>query len=183
MRIFQQILFLSDILGASGKQLDQKYLRKRPHGDKWSKRRFPKECPPNKDFKLWKLALHQVAPPGGIQDRLGRLKATPSKIWDWRYDEDAQRLFRLHRNGMDIYKKSLVRGHGSTANRWTRLLVNQPVVDRGLICSVREVVPAVVAITSTALPVIEPGTKTSHHLPGRPTRMWQYFDVEFLTPD
>ena len=34
-------------------------------------------------------------------------------------------------------------------------------MDRGLICSVREVVPAVVAITSTALPVIEPEPPTS----------------------
>ena len=34
VRIFQQVLFLSDVLGAGGKSLDRKYLRKRKSNER-----------------------------------------------------------------------------------------------------------------------------------------------------
>ena len=71
--LHMQVLFLSDILGASGKDLDRRYLARRRLEMKWSSINFPKEKPPNKDFTLWVEALHNVVPAGGIQDRLGRL--------------------------------------------------------------------------------------------------------------
>ena len=57
VRISVQVLFLSDTLGASGKLLDTKYLRRRKVDDKWSDYNFPQEKPPNKDVKLWRIAL------------------------------------------------------------------------------------------------------------------------------
>ena len=42
VRVQQQVLFLSDILGASGKSLDKKYMKKRGVGEQWSTFRFPK---------------------------------------------------------------------------------------------------------------------------------------------
>ena len=48
--IHMQVMFLSDILSASGKILDEKYLVRRKTTKKWSKLKFPKEQPPNKDF-------------------------------------------------------------------------------------------------------------------------------------
>ena len=60
VRLHQQVLFLSCVLGASGKMLDRKYLRKRRDEELWSKVKFPVEKPPNKDFKLWKTALRAI---------------------------------------------------------------------------------------------------------------------------
>ena len=53
VRISSQVLFLLDILGASGKLLDTKYFRHREAEDKWSDYNFPWEKPPNKDVNLW----------------------------------------------------------------------------------------------------------------------------------
>ena len=36
VRIFQQVLFLSDILGAGGKSIDSQYFKRRPMHNKWS---------------------------------------------------------------------------------------------------------------------------------------------------
>ena len=57
VRIHQQVLFLSCVLGASEKQLDKSYFRRRATREQWSKLNFPKERPPCKDFLLWKEAL------------------------------------------------------------------------------------------------------------------------------
>ena len=84
VRVHQQVLFLSCVLGASGKSLDKKYMTKRNPEEKWSTLRFTKEIPPNKDFQLWRMALRQIVPAGGIPDRLGRLTHNGYKIWNWR---------------------------------------------------------------------------------------------------
>ena len=70
VRIHMQVLFLSDILSASEKILDGKYLVRHKTDEKWSKLNFPKENPFNKDFTLWKAFIRQVVPDGGIMDRL-----------------------------------------------------------------------------------------------------------------
>jgi hypothetical protein len=46
VRLYQQVVFLSCVLGASGKELDEKYLYKRPSNQKWSTLGFPNESPP-----------------------------------------------------------------------------------------------------------------------------------------
>ena len=57
VRVHQQVLFMSCVLRASGKSLDNKYMTNRKPEEKWSTLRFTKEKPPNKDFQLWRMAL------------------------------------------------------------------------------------------------------------------------------
>ena len=73
VRVHQQVIFLSCVLRDSGKSLDKNYMTKRETEEKWYTLRFPKEKPPNKEFQLWKMALRQIVPVGGIPDRLRRL--------------------------------------------------------------------------------------------------------------
>ena len=82
VRLHQQVLFLSCVLGASGKTLDMKYMTPRQAEEKWSTLTFPKEKPPREYFTLWKLALWQIVPIGGIPDRFGRLTHDGYKVWD-----------------------------------------------------------------------------------------------------
>merc|ERR1711966_10608 len=70
VRIHQQVMFLSEILGASGKMLDRKYLQKRLEAERGSHLNYPNEKPPRKDFALWVVAIQQVVPAEGIMDRL-----------------------------------------------------------------------------------------------------------------
>ena len=71
VRVHQQVLFMSSVLGASGKSLDKKYMTKHKLEEKWYTLRFPKENPPKKDFQLWRMALRQIVLARGIPDRLG----------------------------------------------------------------------------------------------------------------
>jgi hypothetical protein len=66
VRLHQEVLFVSNVLGASGKTLDPKYMERRKGHEHWSKLSFPKEKPSNTDFKLWRVALRQLIPIGGI---------------------------------------------------------------------------------------------------------------------
>ena len=82
VHIHMQVMFLSDILSASGKILNGKYLVRRKTDKKCSKLNFPKEQPPDKDFTLWKAAIRQVVPAGGIMGQLGNLNQDGHRIWD-----------------------------------------------------------------------------------------------------
>ena len=152
IRVHQQVVYLSDVLGASGKSLDRKYLKQREIGEQWSTYRFPKEKPPSKDFRLWQQAITQLIPAGGIMDRLGSFKVPGHKIWEWRLDENKTRLLQIKGKVMDIYEPSRVRGYTHTPNRWTRVQIDMPAISIGQYCTIREVAPAVVAVLSQTDP-------------------------------
>lgn len=60
VRQHQEVLFLSDIMGARGTIVDKKYTHRRLEEERWSKYRFPTQNPPPKDFRLWQRALVQL---------------------------------------------------------------------------------------------------------------------------
>ena len=82
IRIHMQVLFLSEILSASGKIMDGKYLVGCKTDEKWSKLNFAEKQSPNNDFTLWKAAIRQVVPAGGIMGQLGNLNQDGHRIWD-----------------------------------------------------------------------------------------------------
>ena len=86
VRIHQQVLFWSCVLGASGKSLDAKYMWKRELDENWLKERFSTERPPNKDFSLWRIVVRSIVPVGVLADKLGKLIHDGYKVWDWKYD-------------------------------------------------------------------------------------------------
>jgi hypothetical protein len=53
VRKHQQVLFLSDILGASGGLLDKRYLQERRPGECWSSMKFPREVVTAPEMELW----------------------------------------------------------------------------------------------------------------------------------
>jgi hypothetical protein len=71
VQCYQQAIFISDVLDASGKAIDRKYLTRHQKGELWSTLIFPQEKPPDKDFKLWENALLCIAPRGQLQDCIG----------------------------------------------------------------------------------------------------------------
>ena len=164
VRLHQQVVFLSCILGASGKDLDSKYLDRRPDTTNWSELNFPKEKPPRKDFQLWREALHHIAPPVGIQDRLGAFLHSGYKIWDWRIDAAGERILHTHANTMTVYTKSQQARYHNRTNRWDVTAEAQPAVITGKICSVKHISPSTVALTSTTEHVPEEALKRDNFL-------------------
>ncbi len=159
VRLAQQVLFVSDVLDAGGRALDRKYLVRRPQGAKWSTLCFPREIPSSKDFRLWRHALLQLRPGGRHSEtRVQEFVQEGHKIWEWRYDKDGQRLLHFTQEGvMDVYIPSQVPGFGRRPNCWTRTMPwNVAREDNGVICSVKEVDIAVMAISlQSSLPPVQ----------------------------
>ena len=156
VRIHQQALFFSCVLGAGGKSLDKRYLVRRKDEEQWSTLKFPQERPPQRDFALWKRALFQLCPSGSVNDRLGRWTTQGSKIWPWRFDTGNDRLLvQTTPSTMDIYTKSFTQGGQRTrTNRYTRTYVDEPLALTGELCSVEEAGLATVKRVSQSLPPI-----------------------------
>ena len=132
--------------------MDKKYMTKRNPEEKWSALRFPKEKPPKKDFQLWRMALRQIVPAGGIPDRLGRLTHNGYKIWNWRWDLEGRRLIHFKGDVMDVYRPSNIHQMANVANRWTSTSIGQEPEQCGQVCTIREVELAVVAVVPNADP-------------------------------
>jgi hypothetical protein len=58
----QQAVFISDVLNASGKATDRRYMTRRQRGETWSTLIFLQEQPMAQDFKLWENAFLCIAP-------------------------------------------------------------------------------------------------------------------------
>jgi hypothetical protein len=74
------------------------------------------------------------------------------KIWDWRYNEEEQQLLHLQQNStMDVYTPSQIPGFERRPNCWTRTATCDALTqDNDVICSVKEINVAVMALCSYA---------------------------------
>ena len=135
VRIYQHVVFLSEILGASGKMLDRKYLQKRPEAERWSYLNYPNEKPPRKDFALWATAIQHIVPADGIMDRLGRFNHEEYKIWPWRYDSSAERLLHRSDERTEAYGKA-TQSRTRSSTQWELLADAQPAEFARKICTV-----------------------------------------------
>ena len=61
---------------------------------------------------------------------------------------------------MDVYMPSAVPLYSHTPNRWTSLRINQPREKVGGLCTVRDVAPAVFAMSSFSAPLTQPRPPT-----------------------
>ncbi len=82
VRKHQQVLFLSNILGAGGESLDKCYLQKWQGTEHWSTMISPWEVVTEVEMHLWRMAITQVAAAGPACNRLGTFHEEGHKIWD-----------------------------------------------------------------------------------------------------
>ena len=150
VRRHQQALFVSNICGAPGSSLDERYLRKPPSAEQWSTLNFPIEKPAAKDFRLWNVAIRHVIPPAGLAVRLGKFLHAGYKKREWRLQESEGHLLHAHSGVMDVYVPSSQSGRW-----WKKALSGCDVQDLGQPCSVRESTKNRVAIVSMAPTTIQ----------------------------
>ena len=103
MQKHQQVLFLSDILGAGGGSLDKRYLKKRQVGERWSSMKFPREVVTAPEMELWCRAIVQVVTYGPAQTSLGPFRVDGHKVWEWRVVENRGRLYRQNGDKVEVY--------------------------------------------------------------------------------
>jgi hypothetical protein len=147
VRLFQQVLFLSDILGASGSTLDERYLCRHKQDEVWSTIKFPRERHPSADFRLWQQALRSLVPAAGLPVCLGKFLHKGYKIWEWRVCYQEQYLLHYTGDMMEVYTPT-----STTLRRWSKESEGCDPEILGVPCSVRESTHSSVEITSTAAP-------------------------------
>jgi hypothetical protein len=135
VRLYQQVIFLSDVMDASGRAINLKYLDKQPHNEQWSSLIFPKEMPSDSAFKLWKVALPQIQALGG-RLHIGQHLWQGHKIRPWKYDIESLRSFHLEGDNVDLYKPALGEGASTRANRYVHTEEGTRVAPRGRPCSI-----------------------------------------------
>ncbi len=102
-RKHQQVLFLSDILGAGGGSVDKRYLHKGRTGERWSTMKFPRKEVTAPEMELWCRAIAQVVSHDPAQASLGTFKVDGHKLWEWRVVETRGRLYRQNGDQVKVY--------------------------------------------------------------------------------
>jgi len=95
VRLHQQVIFLSDVMSASGRAIELKYLEDWPWKERWSN--------PDSNFRLWNEALLQIRALGGRLHIGGHLRQG-HKVWPRKYDIKSLQLFHIKEDGVDLYK-------------------------------------------------------------------------------
>lgn len=97
-----------------------------------------------------------MVPGAGIQDRLGDFLHEGYKLWEWRVDRAANRLYHIYGEKMDVYTpiSTLQRG-------WQLLEEEAPALIAGAPCSTRDRPDGRVNIVSTASEPLTPDIPTT----------------------
>jgi hypothetical protein len=105
VRIFLQVLFLSDILMALGNKINPKVLLHWSSNKTRSCMQWPTECPTESDFQLWRDAMHFLCPSQCPHARVGHFTALTHKIWWWTWDDASGFLCHASNDGSteDVY--------------------------------------------------------------------------------
>jgi hypothetical protein len=133
--LYQQVIFLSDVMDASMRAIKSKYLDERPHDKQWSSLIFPKEMLSDSAFKLWTAALPQIQALGG-RLHIGQHLWQGHKIWPWKYDIESLQLFHLKGDNVDLYEPALGEGARTRANCYVCTEEGTRVALRGRPCSI-----------------------------------------------
>jgi hypothetical protein len=85
VRISLQVLFLSNVLTASGGKVSLDILLRWPKGEVWSTIRWPTERPTNSDMRLWNNALSSICPSRSSTSSVGEYICNLHRVqwWFW----------------------------------------------------------------------------------------------------
>jgi hypothetical protein len=132
VRIFLQVLFLFNILMASGNKINPEVLLHQLTSWARSRMRWPTECPTELDFQLWRDAMHTLCPSRCPHKQVGHFTAPTHKIWQWTWDNTNGSLCCASDNGgtKDVFVAR------QKPNRFHNLYT-RPSCNKGTICLVK----------------------------------------------
>ena len=100
VRVGQQLLFMSDVLTASGNKINPEVLSRRPPGEAWSNMTWPNEHPTDSDFQMWHRAMLSICPSRRGGTRVGRFIGPTHRIWRWTWNMEDSTLHHLRADGV-----------------------------------------------------------------------------------
>jgi hypothetical protein len=83
VRISLQVLFLSDVLTASGGQVSVDILSRWTKSKAWSTMRWPMEQPTNLDMRLLNIAMKSICQSRSGTPKVGKYTSDLHRVWRW----------------------------------------------------------------------------------------------------
>ncbi len=99
VRISLQLLFMSDILTASGNTINTEILLCCLPMVSNSDMRWPQGQPTNSDMQLWKNAILSICPSRCTTHSMGRFISNTHRLWHWSWCKEDSMLRRLNTDG------------------------------------------------------------------------------------
>ncbi len=100
VRVRQQLLFMSDVLTASGNKINLEVLSRRPPGEAWSNMTWPNEHLTDLDFQMWSRAMLSICPSRSSCTRVGQFTGPTHRIWQWTWNREELTLHHLRADGV-----------------------------------------------------------------------------------
>ena len=100
LQVSMQVLFMSDILTASGHTITPEILSPRPRDETRSNLRWPNEHPTPSDITLWRNAMRAICPSRCLGRGVGRFITQTHRIWKWHWNSDESTLHRTRDDGV-----------------------------------------------------------------------------------
>ena len=94
VRVSMQVLFMSDILTASGHMIKTEILSPRPRDETKSNMRWPNEHPTPSNITLWRNAMRAICPSRCLGQGVGRFITQTHRIWKGHWNSDESTLHR-----------------------------------------------------------------------------------------
>ncbi len=99
VRVSLQLLFMSDILTASGNKVCTDILSHRPQGEAWSKMKLPHEYPTDSDMMIWRNDMLSICPSQSHISSIGHFIGRLHRIWQWLWSKTESTLHCRNING------------------------------------------------------------------------------------
>jgi hypothetical protein len=144
VRLHLQIIFLSNILLASVLRIDPTVLWHWDPSAKHSTKKWPKEEPTESSFELWQEAMEDIFPSWLRVHSVGKYVTETHRIHAWQWCPDSNNLLHSATSSatIDVYFNTTRKLKHCT--KMSTCLQEE----RGEICSVDEIQPGVIRITS-----------------------------------
>jgi hypothetical protein len=132
VRISLQLLFMSDVLTASGNKISTGILLRQPQGEAWLTMRWPIEQPTDSDMRFWRDAMLLICPSRSSTSGVGCFIGKTHRVWRWFWDEAHSTILYANLDGVteDLFVS------GWKPNRFS-YSHSQPRRDHDVICSVQ----------------------------------------------
>ncbi len=125
------LLFMLDVLTASGNMVNTEILLRRPRGETCSNMRWPQERPTNSDLQSWKNAILTTCLSGCKSFSIGGFPGNTHRIWHWLWCEEDFTLRLLHKDKKT--EEAFISGHKPNRFHYSH---SQPHSRQRVVCSV-----------------------------------------------
>ncbi len=99
VQVSMQVLFMFDILTASGNTIAPEILSPRPRGEAWSNMRWPSKRPTPSDMTLEECNAHHM-PKLVLKLRRWPICPTTHRIWKWHWNSNTLTLHCTNEDGV-----------------------------------------------------------------------------------